>query len=174
MDWWRCCHRKKRDQQMNKHEAQGQTPIELKPGEYRRQYSTFYVGSQLFGIDVLKVQEVMKAMPMSPVPLAPDFVKGLINLRGQIATAISLGSLFTSMDLKSEEPMNVVCSVQGVLLSFLVDQIGDVIEVTDQSFESAPDTMPRAVSRFMNGVHKLQDEILCVIDSEKIINAINE
>lgn len=140
-----------------------------------RQFSTFYVAGSLYGIDVASVQEVTKSLSMTKVPLAPVFVYGLINLRGQIATAIGLRDLFElKKSESSDEPMNVVCKGEGLLLSLLVDQIGDVLEVDNALFEPTPDTLAESVSRFMTGVYKTPGTLLSILDINKIIEALKK
>ena len=134
------------------------------------QYSTFFISGRLYGIDVMKVQEVLKTQPMSEVPLAPKFVHGLINLRGQIATAIGLRELFGIESNTNEEKMNVVCQTGDSLLSLLVDRIGDVMEVTQDDFELPPETIPEEVRRFMKGVYKVKNDLLSIIEVDKVQN----
>jgi purine-binding chemotaxis protein CheW len=121
-----------------------------------RQFSTFYVGDRWYGIDVTEVQEIAKPLPITPIHLAPVHVIGLINLRGQIATAIGLRELFGMEKENESEKMSVVCKCDGALLSLLVDRIGDVIEVSDSTFELTPETIGVATRRFMKGVYKHQ------------------
>lgn len=140
-----------------------------------RQFCTFFVADRLYGIDVMSVQEITKLMNATKVPLAPSFVHGLINLRGQIATAIGLRELFDLSDpKKSQESMNVVCKGDGLLLSLLVDQIGDVIEVEESTFEATPETINPSVGRFMQGVYKISGNLLSIIDVKKIIEVLNK
>ena len=140
-----------------------------------RQFSTFLVADRLYGIDVMSVQEITKMMNATKVPLAPTFVHGLINLRGQIATAVGLRELFELKDNnRSAEPMNVVCKGEGMLLSLLVDQIGDVIEVDDASFEATPETITPGVGRFMQGVYKIPGSLLSIIEVKKIVDVLNK
>lgn len=139
-----------------------------------RQFSTFYVSGRLYGIDVASVQEVTKTLPVTNVPLAPNFVHGLINLRGQIATAIGLRELFDLGDQAPAEYMNVVCRQEGNLITLLVDQIGDVIELDRSSFESTPDTVAPHVAKFLQGVYKTQTDLLSIIEVKKILDALND
>jgi purine-binding chemotaxis protein CheW len=140
-----------------------------------RQFSTFFVSDRLYGIDVMSVQEITKKMNATQVPLAPSFVYGLINLRGQIATAVGLRELFELKDKpQNHESMNVVCKSDGMLLSLLVDQIGDVIEVDDASFEPTPETVAPGVERFMQGVYKIPGNLLSIIEVKKIIDILNK
>lgn len=138
------------------------------------QFSTFFVGDRMYGIDVARVQEVTQSMPVTKVPLSPPFIHGLINLRGQIATAIGLNDLFELNLTPGSEYMNVVCSDNGVMVSLLVDEIGDVIEVSNEAFEETPATVHPGVSKFMIGVYKTPQNLLSVLNIDKIINLLND
>jgi len=139
------------------------------------QFSTFWLEDRLYGINVMGVQEVTVSLPMTRVPLAPKYVFGLINLRGQISTAVDLRTLFGMEKSPSNtETMNVVCNSVDMLFSFLVDRIGDVIEVTDEQFETTPETIPYEIRRFMSGVYKIEGQILSVIEVSQIAQFISE
>lgn len=132
------------------------------------QYSTFTVAGRLYGIDVTKVQEVVRPMAMTKIPLAPPYIKGLINLRGQVATAIDLRELFELPGRPTEELMNVVCKSHGTLLSFQVDEIGDVLEVKKADFERTPSTIKDSVRRFLGGIYKIDGGLLSMIDIDPL------
>ncbi|MGZ3650562.1 MAG: chemotaxis protein CheW [Bdellovibrionota bacterium] len=136
-----------------------------------RQFSTFYIADQLYGVDVMRVQEVTTALPMTRVPLAPRHVRGLINLRGQVSTAIDVRALF-GLGTNSETNMNVVCRIGDQLYSFIVDKIGDVMEVPETAFESSPDTIPEEIKRFMFGVYKIPGAILSVLEIDRLSDSI--
>ena len=133
-----------------------------------KQFTTFMVDGKLYGIDVMKVQEVTKPLEVTMMRTAPLFIKGLINLRGQIATAIGLRELF-NLPESSTPKMTVVCKIEDVLLSLLVDDIGDVIEVDESSFENAPLTIPKNIRPFMDGVYKTDQKILSIINIDSIL-----
>jgi purine-binding chemotaxis protein CheW len=133
-----------------------------------RQFATFHVAGRLYGIDVLRVQEVTRALPIAGVPLAPGFVRGLINLRGQISTAISLRDLFQITEAVPEEQMNVVCKLHDLLISFVVDGVGDVLELAARDFELAPETVPEGIRRFIEGVYKTSNALMSVVDVDRI------
>lgn len=135
-----------------------------------RQLCTFTIDEMLFGVDVMNVQEVIRYQDVTRVPLAASSVRGLINLRGQIVTAIEmrdrLGLRARPADVL---PMNVVSIVpNGGIVSFLVDEIGDVLEVDDQSYEPAPETMPSSIRRFVQGVFKLEGRLLLLLDAANV------
>ena len=139
-----------------------------------RQFSTFTVDGRLYGIDVMKVQEVTKPMDVTLMRTAPPCIKGLINLRGQIATAIGLRELFGLSSDNSTEKMTVVCKVEDVLLSLLVDKIGDVVEVSDSSFEQSPQTIPGNIRTFMQGVYKTDEAILSIVSLDSILKELDK
>jgi purine-binding chemotaxis protein CheW len=142
---------------------------DLKPSlNQKSQFSTFIVSNRLYGIAVNRVQEVVRSMVMTPIPLAPNYVRGLINLRGQVATAIGLRQLFGLNEAAPTEFVNVVCKVDGSLISLQVDEIGDVIEVSQSDYESTPQTVPQDIRRFMTGIYKNSGSLLSSLDVDRI------
>jgi purine-binding chemotaxis protein CheW len=133
-----------------------------------RQFCTFFLDEYLFGVELEKVQEVIRYLELTDVPLAPDVISGLMNLRGQIVTGIDLRR---RLDLPARpgdrHPMNVVIrSVDGAV-SLLVDDIGDVVEVNEDSFERPPETLRGKVREVIVGVHKLDKSLMHVLDTER-------
>lgn len=143
-------------------------------GEKWQQFSTFYIADRLYGIEVTKVQEIVKPMEMTEVPLAPQHISGLINLRGQVATAIGIRQLFGRSEGSDADLMNVVCNMDSHLISLQVDKIGDVVEVDEESFEPTPQTVPEHTRRFLDGVYKTGDKLLSIIDIDKIAKFLNQ
>lgn len=132
-----------------------------------RQLCTFLVEDLLLGIDVTRVQEVIREQAMTPVPLAPARVKGLINLRGQIVTAIDLRCVLQLPAAAEQQPrMNVIVCTEEGAVSFLVDEIGDVVDVDDASFEMPPETLSSSSKELIEGVYKLDNGLLLLLDTE--------
>jgi purine-binding chemotaxis protein CheW len=133
-----------------------------------QQFCTFLLDGCLFGVPVPQVQEVIRFQPMTPVPLAPPAVEGLINLRGQIVLAIDLRRRL-ALPERSEGtlPINVVVRTPDGAVSLLVDEIGDVIEVQASTFEAPPETLRGAARSLILGVHKLERKLLHLLDTEK-------
>jgi purine-binding chemotaxis protein CheW len=136
-----------------------------------RQFCTFSVADLYLAIDVLEVQEVIRYQEMTRVPTAPLVVRGLINLRGQIVTAIDLRR---RLDLPpapdDERPMNVVIRTDDGAVSLLVDEIGDVLEFECQKLERPPATVPAAVRELVTGIIMLEDRLLLVFDTARLMN----
>ena len=132
------------------------------------QFCTFYLDKLLFGVELKGVQEVIRSLEMTKVPLAPAVVSGLINLRGQIVTAVDLRRrLELEPRPANMSARNVVVRSEDGAVSLLVDEIGDVVEVEETSFEPPPETLRGSVRAMILGVHKLNDRLLHVLDIEK-------
>jgi purine-binding chemotaxis protein CheW len=137
----------------------------------QNQFCTFYLDNHTFGVKVEQVQEVFRYQEMTKVPLAPPEVRGLINLRGQIITAIDLRlRLGMAPSPDDKLPMNVVVRTQDGVVSLLVDEIGDVLEAPDDVYERPPETIPMEVRNLVLGVYKLEGRLLLILDSEKAVN----
>jgi purine-binding chemotaxis protein CheW len=136
-----------------------------------RQFCTFILGEQCFGLDVLKVQEIVRHQQLTRVPLAHRVVRGLINLRGQIVTALDLRRRLDLPDRDEDfESVNVVVQTDDGAVSLLVDEIGDVVEVTEQQFERPPETLQGQAREVIQGAYKLPDRLLVVLDPELIVS----
>ena len=136
-----------------------------------RQYCTFYLDDIFFGVEVGKVQEVVSWQEMTRVPLAPPVVRGLINLRGQIVTALELRRRLEMPERPAgRNPVNVVVRADDVPTSLLVDQIGDVLEVSEESFERPPETLKGVARELILGAYKLKERLLLILDMEKVVS----
>jgi purine-binding chemotaxis protein CheW len=135
-----------------------------------QQFSTFSVADHFFGIEVVSVQEVIRHQEMTPVPLAPPEISGLINLRGQIVTAIDLRRRLALPDRDAGRlPMNVVVRTDDASVSLLVDEIGDVLEVDEDTFERPPETLEGVARSLIRGAYKLEGRLLLVLDTERVM-----
>ena len=136
-----------------------------------KQFATFYLDGLFFGVEVLKVQEVIRYQEMTRVPLAPAVVHGLINLRGQIVTAIDLRRRLRLRERPADQlPMNVVVRTDDGALSLLVDEIGDVLEIADDQMERAPETVDERARELLHGVYKLDGRLLLILDTELTVH----
>jgi purine-binding chemotaxis protein CheW len=134
-----------------------------------QQFCTFYLNRLWFGVELQGVQEVIRNLEMTPVPLAPAVVRGLINLRGQLVTALDLRRRLELEPLDCESlAMNVVVRTDDGAVSLLVDEIGDVVEAEDTTFETPPETLRGTVREMILGVHKLNGRLLHVLDITRV------
>jgi len=135
-----------------------------------KQFCSFRLAHLTFGVEVGRVQEVIRRQPMTGVPLAHDVVRGLINLRGQIVTALDLRR---RLDLEprppGEEPMNIVVRTSIGELSLLVDEIGDVVDVDESAFEGPPETLTGVARELIIGAYKLEGRLLLALDTDRAV-----
>jgi purine-binding chemotaxis protein CheW len=129
------------------------------------QYATFLIDGLLFGIEVPEVQEVVAFQQMTAVPLAASSVEGLINLRGQIALAIDTRCVMGLPARAAGAPsLNVVVRSEEGIASLVVDDIGDVVDVTDEMRTPVPDTVPLQQKGLLECVYMLPEGLLHVLN----------
>lgn len=134
------------------------------------QLCTFHLDGLFFGVEVKKVQEVIRYQKMTRVPLASPVVRGLINLRGQIVTAIDLRRRLELSERPADRtPMNLVIRTDDRPVSLLVDEIGDVVEVQAAAFERPPETLRGVARELIRGAYKLNDCLLLTLDTERAV-----
>jgi purine-binding chemotaxis protein CheW len=136
-----------------------------------KQFATFHLDRLFLGVEVQQVQEVIRYQGMTRVPVAPAMIRGLINLRGQIVTAIDLRCRLELPPIEEgRQPMNVVVRTSDGAVSLLVDEIGDVVEVDDESFERSPETLRGVAREVVTGVYKLKERLLLILDTERTVS----
>jgi len=133
---------------------------------------TFTLDGRLYGVDVDAVQEVLRGQTRTRIPLAPHTLAGLINLRGQVLSAVDLRA---QLDLPAREtdtePMLVVIRVAGEPVALMVDTIGAVVDVDVDQFEPPPDTLSGASRELLLGAYKLEGELLLALDVSRAVAA---
>lgn len=135
-----------------------------------QQFCSFFLDGLFFGVEVEKVQEVIRPQETTRVPLAPGVIGGLINLRGQIVTAVDLRKrLQLTERADGHDPMNVVVRTDDGAVSLLVDEIGDVVEVQADQFEPPPDTLQASAREMIRGAFKLKNRLLLLLDTECVM-----
>lgn len=134
-------------------------------------FVTMTIAGQLFGIPVLQVQDVLGAQRLTRIPLAPVEVAGSLNLRGRIVTAIDvrtrLGLPLRPADMKG---MSVVVDLNGELYSLLIDQVGEVLTLNREDFETNPPTLDPRWRDVSRGIYRLKEQLLVVIDIAQLLN----
>jgi len=135
-----------------------------------QRYATFFLNSICFGVHVEKVQEVLEYQDITPIPLSPAVLPGIINLRGQILTTIDLKTrLNLSASESSAQPMMMVIRTSEGPMNLLVDKIGGVLDVDPDLFEKPTETLKPAVREVTSHVCKIEKHLLLVLDTERII-----
>jgi len=134
------------------------------------QLVTFTISNEEFGIDILKVQEIIRTMEITKVPRAPDFVEGVINLRGKVIPIIDLRKRF-SMESRTHDKQTriVVVDLNGMIVGFVVDGVSEVLRIQSNTVEPPPAVVSGVDSEYISGVGKLDDRLLILIDLDKLL-----
>ena len=133
--------------------------------------ATFYVGDALCGMDILKIREINKIMEMTKVPQAPEYVKGILNLRGRIITIIDLGNrLGLSSDEPTDESCNIIINSQNEYVGLLVDRIGDVVRAPMDKIELPPANMGGEQGEYIEGVFKTENTLIGILDVDEMLS----
>ncbi|MCK4486461.1 MAG: chemotaxis protein CheW [Desulfobacterales bacterium] len=132
--------------------------------------ATFFVGEALCGMDILKVQEINKLMERTWVPQAPEYVLGVLNLRGKIVTIIDLGKkLGLSATQLSDATRNIIVDSQDEYIGLLVDRIGDVVLADWDKVEPPPSNISGVQGKFFEGVYKTENSLVGILDVEEVL-----
>ncbi len=136
-----------------------------------QQLCTFYVDRLHLGLDAREVREVTRAGDMTPIPMAPHAVAGLMNLRSQIVPAIELRRCLAVRDRDpQEEAMNVITRTKEGFLALVVDKVGDVLELSTDTFEAPPNNLEDRARRLIRGAFKLDDGLLLALDIDALVD----
>ena len=139
-----------------------------------QQVLAVYLGAEMYGIPITNIQGVLETLPLTYVPLAPPAVKGVMNLRGRIVTAIDLRATLIHIDKQNlnsvQANMSVVIEEEGDLYSLLVDSVGDVHTIAVSDIEDPPLTMHTALRRLSSGVFQLKDKIMVILKPSALLN----
>jgi len=138
------------------------------------QVCTFRIGSAYLGIEVLDVQEVLFRADVTWVPRAERGIYGLINLRGQIATAIDIGMCLGLSRSGAADPVHVVIRHGGESVSLVVDKIGDVLTLDPELVDPPPVTLDESKRALLRGAYQLDDDLLLIVDIRRVLSVRSE
>jgi purine-binding chemotaxis protein CheW len=134
------------------------------------EFSTFYVGGALCGIDILNIQEINKNFEITKVPQAADYVEGILNLRGRIVTIIDLGKkLGLEPASKAKDNRNIIVNSEDEHIGLLVDSIADVVLAKSSAIEPAPSNIGGAKGKFFEGVVKTETSLIGILDINEVL-----
>lgn len=135
------------------------------------QLVSFKIGSEEFGVDILKVQEINRMVEITKVPQAPHYVEGVINLRGKVIPIVNLRKRF-NLELKEYDKNTriVVVDIGGNIMGMVVDSVSEVLRLPSSTIEPAPEIATGVNSEYIKGVAKLEDRLLIFLDLSKVID----
>lgn len=132
----------------------------------------FKLGAEEYGIDILLVQEINRMLGITKVPRSPDYVKGVINLRGRIIPIISLRKRFNLPEKETDKSTRIiVADIGGRVVGMVVDSVNEVLRLPKDTVEPPPPLVAGAHSDYINGVGKLKDRLLILLDLTKLLSA---
>ncbi len=132
--------------------------------------ATFFIGDALCGIDILNIQEINRQMEVTWVPLAPEYVQGVLNLRGRIVTVIDLGKKLGLSPIKGhKDNRNIIVDTEDEHIGFMVDRISDVLLAESNKIEPAPANIGGVQGRFFKGVFKTETSLIGVLNIDEIL-----
>ena len=139
------------------------------------EFATFYVGGQLLGVDIRQAQEINRQLDETPAPQAPDYVRGVVNLRGEVVTVLDLGMILIGQPTAvTANSRNFIVQIDGEQIGLLVDRVADVVKASVAQIEPPPANIGDSEHHYYKGVYKLPHEILTILDIYQIINVLTE
>ena len=132
----------------------------------------FVIGKELFGVDILMVQEIIRETPITPIPNSPDFIEGVINLRGNIIPVIDLRKRLNLQDLDAPagQLWIMILNVNGRITGFIVDSVTQVLKVPSNSIKPPPDIVVSGLqSQYITGVCRIDKRLLILLDFNRIL-----
>jgi purine-binding chemotaxis protein CheW len=135
------------------------------------QLVTFSIGDEEFGVDILKVQEIIRMMEITKVPRAPEFVEGVINLRGKVIPIIDLRRRFgLSTRGHDKHTRIIVIEINNMIVGFVVDSVSEVLRIPFSTVEPPPPVVSGMESEYISGVGKLEDRLLILLDLDRLLS----
>lgn len=135
------------------------------------QLVSFKIGEEEFGVDILSVQEINRMSQITKVPNTPDFIEGVINLRGRIIPVLDLRVKLGLMKLEHNKNTRiVVVELKGQTVGFIVDEVSEVLRIPKNITEAPPTMVGGIDSEYITSIGKLEDRLLILLDLEKILS----
>jgi purine-binding chemotaxis protein CheW len=143
---------------------------ERTPGERGGKYLTFFLAGEEYGLEILKVHEIIGMLPITRVPRTPHFVRGVINLRGKVIPIVDLRRKFAMESEAAEETCIIVVQVQRIQIGIVVDRVSEVADIPSAEIEDAPSFGADVQTDFLLGIGKSQDRVRLLLDIERVLS----
>ena len=138
------------------------------------QLVTFSIDEEEFGVNILKVQEIIRIMEITRVPRSPEFVEGVINLRGRVIPIVDLRRRFGLAAIAHDKDTRIiVIELNSLVVGFIVDAVSEVLRIPADTVEPTPPVAAGVDSEYISGVGKLQDRLLILLDLDKLLTAVD-
>lgn len=138
------------------------------------QLVTFRIGEEEFGVDILAVQEIIRLMQITMVPRAPEFIEGVINLRGKVIPVINMRTRFNKAQHTPDSSTRiVVMELDSKIVGFLVDGVSEVLRIPESTVEDPPPVVAGIGSEYIRGIGKLDNRLLILLDLDHLLGSID-
>jgi purine-binding chemotaxis protein CheW len=151
-----------------------ETVTSLLTSNETHEYATFYLGDMLLGIDILRMREINRQLEVTSVPHAPDYVSGVVNLRGDVVTILDLRQIL-GLEPREITPQsrNIIVNTSSEQIGLLVDRIADVISAQSDEIDPPPANLHGVDGKYFAGIYKKEAELLVILDIERVVAAEN-
>ena len=140
-----------------------------------RQFVKFVIENECFGVEIIKVKEINKPQEIFKIPNTPQYMEGLLNLRGIVLTVYNLRKRFGMPNKAFDENTRIMfIYVNELLIGFVVDEVNEIVRVDDNNIEAAPSTVSTIDNEFVSGIAKIDEKLLLLLDLSKILSASEE
>ena len=141
-------------------------------GDHLEKYLTFVVDEEVYGLEILKVREIVAMMHISKVPLVPKFVKGVINLRGKVIPVIDIRLKFDMEDIEyNEHTTIIIVDIDEVSIGFIVDKTSEVVKIDKSNLMPPPKFGTGIDTSFLKSMAKTQNNVTMIVDLEKLFSS---
>jgi len=133
-------------------------------------FLSFFLGKEEYAIEILKVQEIIGLMPITPVPRMPEYIKGVLNLRGKIVPVMNLRTRFGLKEVEyTEETCIIVVQENQYLMGVIVDKVSEVADIEGGQIEEVPSLGAGEQSDYLSGIGKVKDQVKMIVDVKRVL-----
>lgn len=137
-----------------------------------RQFVIFNLNQENFGVEITEVKEIIKPVQIYKVPNTPEYIEGLINLRGKVHTVFNLRKKFSLPAREFDDNTKIiVVNVNSIMVGFIVDEVNEIIRVEDEDIEAAPQDITALNRRYISGIAKISEKIVILLDLARVLSA---
>ena len=149
-----------------------QATLDRRLGDHLEKYLTFIVDNEIYGLEILKVREIVAMLHISKVPLVPNYVKGVINLRGKVIPVIDIRLKFKMEDINYDEHTTIIIvDVDEISVGFIVDETSEVVKIKQENLMPPPKFGTTIDTSFLKSMAKTEDNITMIVDLEKLFSS---
>ncbi len=152
--------------------AEEKGPVNGESGRQEVQLACFRVGGEMYALDIMRIKEIIRPQKLTPVPKAPPFIEGVINLRGAVIPVVDLRKRFDQSNTGSDQKTRVIiCALAGKIIGLVVDEVTEVRRCSRQEIQPSPQFLKGKGTDFFIGIYRREEELVMLLDLEKILSS---